>query len=126
MEEFEFIYDYPIISIIIYRENIENNVKCILDSGSPYTILPDKFLKLFNLSEQYIFTTVEVHGIVDKEECSVDAPGYEMGIKIGKFNFPNETVLKYKFRGNLGLIGHNILSKLKVTIDWRKRTIEID
>jgi hypothetical protein len=77
------------------------------------------------LSDDDIFTTVEIHGVVDKPECSIDVPGYEMGIRFGKFDFPAETVLKYKFRSNLGLIGHNLLSKWKVTIDWRTRTIEI-
>ena len=66
MKYYEFVHNYPVIDIIIYRNNLVKKVKCIIDTGSPYTIIPDKFLKSFHLSEKDEFTTIEISSLLER------------------------------------------------------------
>jgi hypothetical protein len=121
----EFLGDYPIMKFTFYRDEIECTIKMFIDPCSPYTILPTKYIEVFGFEPEDEFTKIVIRGVVYKEECFEFAPVYRLGVKNGKLNFPKTSVAKYDFHPEYGLIGQNILSRLKLIVDWRERIIEI-
>lgn len=93
------------------KNNKMVNVDCIIDTGSPYTIIPKSGLKALGFRKEDQFTHVTIHGIIHKEECSVDVPGYEIDIKIGRLKFQDSTIFCYQFMREYGLLGQNILKQ---------------
>ena len=121
-----FLNGYPLCELTLVKNNKDVKVNCIIDTGSPYTIIPQNAVDELIMSKEDQFTEVTIHGIIHKEECSVDVPGYEIDIVIGDTDFENSTIFCYQFMKNYGLLGQNILRQCKLIIDWEQNTIILE
>lgn len=98
----------------------------IIDTGSPYTIVPTSVLKELGLAEEDIATVVAIRGIVHKEGCAEDAPAYPLDLEIGGQRFKDVLILSYDFGPELGIIGHNVLKNFRLEVDWKKKHILLE
>ena len=126
MHSDQFLYDYPLLDIELTKNSKKLKVTCIIDTGSPYTLIPIDYLNNLNIDESDQFTKLTIHGVIHKEECSVEVPGYAIDLSIGDISFEKCTVFCYEFLQKYGLIGHNILSQCNLFIDWNKKKIIIE
>ncbi len=125
MGQYSFLDDYPLTRVRVSRRGVRATAECIIDTGSPYTILPKGILRHLALDDGDMVTTIEIHGIIDKKECAVVVPAFAVDLACGDLVLSPGTVLMYDFHDSLGLLGHNILSKGKLVIDWKARSIEL-
>jgi len=121
MQSNQFLYGYPICELVLIKEGKKEKISCIIDTGSPYTLIPLYSINKPGIKEDEQFTQVTIHGVIHKEECSVDVPGYEIDLSIGDLSFPRSTVFCYEFLEKYGLIGHNLLIHCKLLVDWKHK-----
>lgn len=98
----------------------------IIDTGSPYTMVPTSILGELGLGEEDVITTVTIHGIVHKEECAEDAPAYLLDLELDGHEFKDVLLLVYDFGPELGLIGHNILKNFRLEVNWKEKHIQLE
>ncbi len=123
---FDFRDSYPLSRIKVMGRGLFVHVWTIIDTGSPYTMVPTSTLEELRLSEEDVITTVTIHGIVHKEGCSEDAPAYLLDLEIGGRRFKDVMILSYDFGPELGLIGHNVLRNFRLEIDWKEKHILLE
>ncbi len=114
------------MEITLYKKGIEEKVTVIIDSGSPYTIIPTKFLTGFRFKPEDRFTDILIHGVIHKEECAEFAPVYLLGVKFDGADIPKTSVVGYDFHSEYGLLGHNVLSRFRLVIDWKTKQIKLE
>ena len=84
MSDYSFKNNYPILKISIVKEKLSVPVWVIIDTGSPYTIIPNEMLNKLGLGNEDIITKITIHGVVHTEECAVEAPAYLLQIRISE------------------------------------------
>ena len=93
MSDYSFKNNYPILKISIVKEKLSVPVWVIIDTGSPYTIIPNEMLNKLGLGNEDIITKIMIHGVVHKEECAVEAPVYLLQIRIGEKSLEKRSLL---------------------------------
>jgi len=56
MSGYSFENNYPIVRIFVVKEKVSVPVWVIIDTGSPYTIIPNNLLNKFGLEKEDIIT----------------------------------------------------------------------
>ena len=125
MSDYSFENNYPMVRISIVKDKVLVPVWGIIDTGSPYTIIPNNLLNKFGLGNEDIITKITIHGVIHKEECEVEAPAYLLGIRIAEKSLEKMLVVGYNFDPMFGLLGHNVLVNFQLFIDWREKRIEL-
>lgn len=125
MLDYNFENNYPIARIFVAKGKASVPVWAIIDTGSPYTIIPNALLNKLGLRTEDIITTITIHGVVRKEECAVEAPAYLLEMRVGERRLEKVLVLGYDFDPRFGLLGHNALVNFQLFVDWRERRIEL-
>ncbi|MCK4736560.1 MAG: aspartyl protease family protein [Methanophagales archaeon] len=100
-------------------------VWAIIDTGSPYTIIPSNILNNLGLGNEDIITMITIRGVVPKEECTVEAPAYLLEIRIEESSLKDMLVVGYDFDTSFGLLGHNVLVNFQLFIDWSEKRTEL-
>ena len=126
MIKFDFINDYPVVEIKINRNNKTSVIKTIIDTGSPYTILPNSALEPLGLGKNDAEMKVRITGIINKKECEVIAPAYTLDIFVDEFFLANMLILEYDFHKSIGLLGHNVLKRFQLLVNWKKKLIRLE
>ena len=125
MLDYSFENNYPILRISVIKEKVSVPVWVIIDTGSPYTIIPNDLLNKLGLGNEDIITNITIHGVVHKEECAVEAPAYLLKMRIGEKSLEKVLVVGYDFDPRFGLLGHNVLVNFQLFVDWREKMIEL-
>ncbi len=125
MSVFCFENNYPMVRIFVVKEKVSVPVWVIIDTGSPYTIIPNNILNKLGLGNGDIITNITIHGVIRKEECAVEASAYLLEIRIGEKSLEKMLVVGYDFDPRLGLLGHNALVNFQLFVDWREKRIEL-
>ena len=84
MLDFCFENNYPLVRVFIIKKEVSVPVWVIIDTGSPYTIIPNSILNKLGLGFEDAVTMITIHGVVHKEECVVEAPAYLLEMQIGE------------------------------------------
>ena len=125
MSDYSFKNNYPILKISIVKEKLSVPVWVIIDTGSPYTIIPNEMLNKLGLGNEDIITKITIHGVVHKEECAVEAPAYLLQIRISEKSLEKTLVVGYDFGSRFGLLGHNALVNFQLFVDWRQKMVKL-
>jgi len=125
MPIFEFLKDYPMMHLMLRSGEETCNVRCVMDTCSPYTIIPTSVLKKLKLDTSDTITEVYLHGIIHKKECEAMAPAYMLDVEIDNHTLQDILVVGYDFNPNTGIVGHNVLSNFQLTVNWKQRTISL-
>lgn len=125
MSDFCFENNYPMVRIFVVKEKVSVPVWVIIDTGSPYTIIPNNILNKLGLGNGDIITNITIHGVVHKEECAVEAPAYLLEMRIGEKSLEKVLIVGYDFDPRFGLLGHNVLVNFQLFVDWREKRIEL-
>ena len=125
MLDYSFENNYPVTRIFVVKEKVSVPVWVIIDTGSPYTIIPNDLLNKLELEKEDIITNITIHGVVRKEECAVEAPAYLLEMRIGEKSLEKVLVVGYDFDPRFGLLGHNVLVNFQLFVDWGEKRIEL-
>ncbi|MCK4476565.1 MAG: aspartyl protease family protein [Methanophagales archaeon] len=125
MSDFDFENHYPLVRVSVIKEDVSFPVWTIVDTGSPYTIIPNSILNKLGLGFEDAVTMITIHGVVHKEECVVEAPAYLLEMQIGEKSLKKMLVVGYDFDPRFGLLGHNALVNFQLFIDWHEKMIEL-
>ena len=125
MLDYSFENNYPVMRIFVAKEKVSVPVLVIIDTGSPYTIIPNDLLNKLGLGNEDVITKITIHGVVHKEECAVEAPAYLLEMRIGDKPLEKVLVVGYDFDPRFGLLGHNVLVNFQLFVDWREKRIEL-
>lgn len=111
--------------IFVVKEKVSVPVWVIIDTGSPYTIIPNELLNKLGLGNEDVITKITIHGVVHKEECAVEAPAYLLEMRIAEKSLEKVLIVGYVFDPRFGLLGHNVLVNFQLFVDWREKRIEL-
>jgi predicted aspartyl protease len=125
MPDFDFENNYPLVRVFVIKGDVMVPVWTIIDTGSPYTIIPNNILNNLGLETEDIITMITIRGVVHKEECTVEAPAYLLEIRIGGSLLKDMLVVGYDFDPRFGLLGHNVLINFQLFIDWSEKKTEL-
>lgn len=117
---------YPLVRIKVMKKGLHTWAWMIIDTGSPYTIVPTSIIGELGLGEEDVITTVTIHGIVHKEGCAEDAPAYLLDLEIEGRTLKDVLILAYNFGPEFGLVGHNILKGFRLGVNWKEKHIQLE
>ena len=123
---FFFTDDYPVARAVFVSGHRRATLNCIIDTGSPHTIVPEDIVENLGVTPDDIVTHIEIRGIINKEECSRVVPGFRLSLLCAGLRPTKVLAFAYQMGDSHGLIGHNVLRKYRLVVDWRERDIRFE